>query len=462
MRYISGTKLQGDIYAFRRLKSKNFTPKNYQKSERITDRAEMILDGYERGALNVRDNDRKTLARYIETFGSYRADKLLDKLQASSDFDVRQYLKERNLTLWQKLMHIDPDEVKQLSVRQLNNRRKQYTKLNRQLAGGWFHKEKMYEKQYDLEREAHHYAANVVEGKIKVTPQNLSALKSYLAVFHDPHRHGRVAAALEKLKTLKPEDKTVAKTSFITELAAGIRAKWNSLRSFLTSERAIQVVMSRKNWAKAAAVSAFFALVGAVSLKSDSTVKAQKVSPVEAKDTPQRAHAAANDRVKTDAFQQSQQQAQETLTAEQKMWKNFYNTKNELRAAALNVDLQGLYAQIDNQQAASIFQNPEKISTERLAYTHMIYLSYGLKSPLERAIFGTEKLTAEQQQQVFNAINTAGENGVGVQKLAMSLVRAHGAKVSTHSAFDAASKEMQAKYISAVKQVKKFKQQTRS
>lgn len=452
MRYITGDKLKGDIYTYRRLKGKRFTQKNYYKSEDITDRADDFLKKYAEGSLGVRDQDKKIMALYIDTFAKVDREELLNKLQKDSVFNVRQYIKDSKRTYWQRIFNINPDKPKQISARGLLKRIRQYKAINKELANGWFHKEKSYETQSHLESEALHYASDFMADKVVVTRKDAPVLNEYFNTFNSRDVHTDITSALEKLKQMPAEAFAQKAPSRWQTLWATATDKWNALKTKAKTQYAGVAVMNRKYLAKAAAVSAFFAIVGAATLKSDSLAKEQKIDDTELKAKTPKAPVVSDQKTKTDAFKTAE------LTAEQKIWQNFYGTKNELRALDMNIDLNKLYTQIKAQQEAGIFQMPENISIERFAYTHLIYQAYGFQSPLDQAINGTQKITAAQQKEMLQAIQTAGENGVGVQILAAQAAHKRGVELNHHSAYNNAPASMKAKYADAVKQVKDYKQ----
>ena len=66
MAFISRSTLSGDIYNYKRLQAKDLSINRYVASERIVEKAENILMGYEQNKLHIHDSDHKLMARYIE------------------------------------------------------------------------------------------------------------------------------------------------------------------------------------------------------------------------------------------------------------------------------------------------------------------------------------------------------------------------------------------------------------
>lgn len=460
MRYITKDKLQGDIYTYRRLKAKKFSQEGYYKSEEIADRADSLLLQYADGSIDVRDDTKKTMAQYIDTFAGNeeRRENLLDKLQHDSFFDVRKYLTDSKRTYWEKLFNLDPNRARTVSIFGLNRRISSYNRLNRKLADGWYHKDKDYQKQYILESEAEHYASDFLNGSLGVTRKEIPTLKNYFQTFQNRHYSDNIHDALEKIRKTSTEDFAETKPSRWQLFKQSVKNKWNGmvagLKNRFTPKRAVVVKMHRRNWADVAVISAVFALAGISLFKSDSVAKDTRNTPdmeVKKTDEPKQQQDVS---VKTDAFMQTAQE----LTHEQKIWKNFYDTKNEIQAADAGIDLQGLYEKIAEQQKAGIFVMPEGTSVERFAYTHLMYKAYGLNSPLDAVVNGMQRLSADQQAAVEEAVKTAGENGVGVKKIAALQSKRMGRALGNHSAYDMASKDLKQKYINSVRAVKNLQQ----
>ena len=454
MRYITGSKLKGDIFEYRRLKNKMSSPEKYTRSEKIFSEATELLDDYAVGKIGVRAKDNKVMAQYIDTFAVANQEKLLDKLQKASTFDVKEYLEDSKRTYWQRLFHINPRKNPRLTADMMKSRIKDYDKLNKELASGWFHKEKLYDKQYRLEKEAVGYAVAFVENKFTVARDEVSTLKQYFNAFSNQNSEKDMSAALNKIEQTTLEEFPESQPSRWQRFKAAAKNKWQDVKEKFSHKATVITLNNRRGLMKAAAVVAFFALVGAA-IKSDSLAKSPKKS-----NTEQKAPAKAPSQdvsTKTDAFvAPAAEKAQ--LTPEQKIWQNFYDTKNQLQANDMGVDLQQLYNKVSEQQSKGIFQMPENISVERFAYTHLIYKAYGMVSPLEQALNGDKALSAAQQKQISEAINIAGENGYGVKRLAQSIAAKHGRKLGNHSAFRDASKKMQTQYVSNLKQVRDLKQ----
>ena len=89
-------KLKKDLNRYFRLAKKNFPLRYNSERIEIEDRAFEILNLFERGCLNISGQDYAAWADYINIFGGPDKECLLEKLQKSAGFDVRQYLQTAN------------------------------------------------------------------------------------------------------------------------------------------------------------------------------------------------------------------------------------------------------------------------------------------------------------------------------------------------------------------------------
>ena len=450
MSYISGTKLKGDIFDYRRLKNKI---NNSKKLNATLKQSESVLKDYADGRIDVRDKDKKIMAQYIETFSdNYRREHLLNKLQKSSLFDVKKYLADSKRNYWQKLFNLQP-ETQHISVAGMKRRINKYNSLNRRLSDGWYHSEKDYQKQYIFESEAENYAAGFLKGSIEVTRDEIPTLKTYFGTFQNQLNATNIANALNEIDTIPLSNFAEKRTPLWKRFTQSVKNKWNGMVASFKPKKAVTVKMSRSNWADVAIVSTLFTLAGLSLFKSDSTAKDSR-NPFGLEIKKDTAPKQQDTSIKTDAFVPVAAE----MTAEQKIWKNFYNTKNEIQAADAKIDLNDLYKKIENKQQAGIFTMPENVSVERFAYTHLMYKAHGLNSPLDAVVNGMQRLSAEQQAAVEEAIKIAGENGVGVKKIAALQSKRIGRALGNHSAYDMASKDLKQKYINSVHAVKNLQQ----
>lgn len=452
MAYISGEKLKGDIYKYRRLKAKNITIKRNFQTEKIIQRAENILQQYNENKINIHVSDQKIMAQYIDTFGFASRNGLLNKLQKESAFNVRQYLSDSKLKWWQKAFNIKPKQTGYLSAGQLQKRINSYKKLGKILSRGFYHSESQYHKQIRMEEEAVAYAARFLKGEIKVTRDDASVLQKYWQIVGNVSTEIATQKALQQLQEMPAESfAKPVKTNRLTAWFKNIKqrftpssAKKISLSLVPTFHRSFGIK------AKVAGLATLMTVVGLFGLKSDKSASGTIINKTEQKAQPKKTD--------TDAKTIVLQPVEQKLTAEQKIWQNFYNTKNTMLADMLKLDAAALNNTVKAQARKGIFNIAENGSSEQLVYTHLIYKAYGLHSPLEDALNATHKISAAQQESLDQAVKTAGQNGLGVKKIALQQARKHGKKLSRRSAFDNASEALQTTYLANLRQVRELNQ----
>lgn len=453
MTYISKSSLRKDIYKYNRNKAK-ISIDNYVVIERITEKAEEILDKYSRNIINVRTSDQKIMARYIEMFGFSRRDELLDKLQTESLFNVRNYLEDRKKTWWQRLLKITPKHEGYLSGKKMQKRLKKYLKLNQRLSRGFYHKEKLYRKQMLLENQAVSYAYNFVRNNFPIEDKDKPFLYEYWRTFARTSGETIIQDALKQLN-YTPEDvadKPNTNNRF-SGLLNSIKQKFNKPNTKKTKKMPRPAPFNKHRlWSRAKifGLAALMTVSGLFLLKNSQNNSSRNIQKQEIKTLPQKTEISNNTKVLQPVVQSQK------LTKEQKVWQNFYNSKSEILANMLKVNAAKLNETLKAQAAKGIYTLPQNTSSEQLVYTHLIYKAYGLPSPIETALNASQKISAQQQANIEQAVKTAGKNGLGVKKQAQKIVAKSGKKLINKSAYNMASNNLKQKYITNLKQVRQL------
>ncbi|MBQ9271766.1 MAG: hypothetical protein IJ218_05850 [Alphaproteobacteria bacterium] len=454
--YITHSKLQGDIFNYRRLKAKNITQQHSTKIEEIKHKAENILDGYSKNNIAVRSSEQKIFAEYIDTFGFAKREQLLSQLQKESTFNVRQYLTEQYQSTWHKILHINSDKPQHLTARQMQQRIDAYKKLGKRLSRGWYHSDSLYLKQVRLEKEAENYAANFLKGKIRLYQNDVSTAIHYISVMGNFYDGSVANRAIEQLQITPIENFAQPQNKFATlwnKLKNKTKTIKNSISDVFSKYAGINT-NSRLSFAtKTAGLSFLLSAAAMFGFKSDKEASLPKITPTEIKANPSKTSNFATTKVlqQTQSFDMKNKQANE-----QKIWDNFYQTKNEIIASSLHLDANKLKLSIIKQVNKGIFDMPKNTTETQLVYTHLLYKAYGLKSPLKDIFTATDKISAQEQEAVNIAVATAGKNGLGVKKIAQQQAAKYGKKLSTHSAFDNAPKVQQQQFITDLKQIKEL------
>ena len=129
---------------------------------------------------------------------------------------------------------------------------------------------------------------------------------------------------------------------------------------------------------------------------------------------------------------------------------------NHAVALPFGSDTAGLNKAVQEQAKKGIFNIPDNMLSEQIVYTHLIYKHYGLQSPVEDVLNAKQKISAEQQKSLEQAVKTAGQDGAGVKKIAASIAAKSGKKLGRYSAYDHASKSLKNAYITNLKQVREL------
>lgn len=453
MAFISRSTLRGDIYNYKRMQAKDLSVNRYVAAERIVEKAENILAGYEQNKLHIHNSDHKLMARYIETFGFSNRENLLDKLQSESYFNVRDYLSEMKKTWWQRLFNITPPRPGYLSGKKLQKRLDTYHKISKKLSKGFYHNDDLYNQQIRLENQAISYAQDFVSENFQIKPEDKPILHEYWQTFAKTSNETIINDALQQL-SYTPQEDAVVKPSIKERFASWISTAKQKLAQQHQEKAAkpARPTVSGKpdiwNRVKVFGLAALVTVSGIFIFKSSQNESSKNTPKQEIKATPKKADISNNTKILQPAAQQ--------LTKEQKMWQNFYNTKNEMLANMLKTDAVQLNNIMQSQAAKGIFSIPQNATSEQLVYTHLIYKAYGLPSPFDNVLTAKQKVSAQQQNEIVTAVKTAGNNGLGVKKLAQKIAAKSGKKLNKKSAFNMASKKQQQTYISNLKQIRQL------
>lgn len=498
MAFISRSTLRGDIYNYKRIQAKDLSINRYVAAERIVEKAENILAGYEQNKLHIHNSDHKLMARYIETFGFLNRENLLDKLQSESYFNVRDYLSEMKKTWWQRLFNITPPRPGYLSGKKLQKRLDKYHKISKKLSKGFYHNADLYNQQIRLENQAISYAQDFVSENFQIKPEDKPILYEYWQTFAKTSNETIINDALQQL-SYTPQEDAVVKPSIKERFASWMSAAkqklarqrqekaakparptvsdksgaWNNIKTNIKNNFASWMSTAKQklaqqhqekaakparptvsgkpdiwNRVKVFGLAALVTVSGIFIFKSSQNESSKNTPKQEIKATPKKADISNNTKILQPAAQQ--------LTKEQKMWQNFYNTKNEMLANMLKTDAVQLNNIIQSQAAKGIFSIPQNATSEQMVYTHLIYKAYGLPSPFDNVLTAKQKVSAQQQNEIVTAVKTAGNNGLGVKKLAQKIAAKSGKKLNKKSAFNMASKKQQQTYISNLKQIRQL------
>lgn len=451
-----------DINLYERLIKKQPSPERYCVMLSLTEHSEHIFDAYLNNNLDLHPSEQKVFAKYIDVFATYQKDQLLQQLQSQVDFDVVQYIEQSNRSWWQKLFNIKVKEKKNdLTARQLRSKAKLYLKIAKKLGNGVYVSHKQYQKHLKLEDEAIKYAESFLDGKTVVNVQDIQALKEYFKAFSSCSYDGNVyEQAYRKLKEMPVEQfEKGSRKSWTTNFAENMAQKFQSFKALFkfSRPRALHTPHMRKPTKRALAKAA--GVAGGLTLLASLTFLGAKFNKKIVEKNSHKTELKTQQKQSSDdgktfiAGSVKQEKAQE-YTSEQKIWQNFYETKNEILAGSLKLNASNLNEIIQQQVRKKIVDLPANTISEQLVYTHLIYKAYGLPSPIDAALNATQKLSNAQQKDIEKAVQTVGKNGVGVKKIALLYSQKRGVHLNRKSAFDRAAKKQQVQFIKNLKQVR--------
>ena len=431
--------------------TRGFSDRKYYLQEHLENQGEKILENYQKGNLILKKSQFKNWARFIDTFGTYNREELLDDLQQKINtqkrpFNVREFLQRDKLTLWQKLTFSKGQTVARMSPLELKFK-------------AWYHVRccKMYNHRHFMHytdmavlkrhEEAEQYAKALINHEFDIKPKELIPLKKYFYTICYPL--SSYPEAQQALTIVKNKEKELKISDHKKEYRQD-KKSW-SLTGFM--KKAKSKLSQIGNKLKTVAAVTVVGLAGLFGLKT-----CQNTTPNHIAKAPT---ATIHKAIKTDsiatpqtpiASQQKEKGTADFTSEAQKVWKNYYMNAIEMLTSAQERDK--LCQQINQQLAQGTFSLPQDISPERLAYAQVMYKQYGIKSSLQSSINSQTKLTAEQQAQLVQDVYAAGKQGKGVQAMAQ---KQHQGKLSSYSKYDEASFQQQKKHVKNLQQLRQLR-----
>lgn len=473
--------MQKDLKKYKSLQKKNFSQYVYYRSEELRERADKYLEMFMNDELDVGEY-QKIFALYIDTFANYGKEKLLDKLQAQCDFNVREHIEYSSLSAWQKIMGKKKNEIPYLSSKQLNKRAKFYVSANEKISHDWNGNISLMSKIDNLREEETRYVSAFLDGKVVIKPEDYSAFQNYIKTIEFDCYEGSPAdkalqklANLQKQNTVKPITPKKSFTERLTQLknkVAGIfhnfgrMFKSKSANRKVATQRKLQPTNNLRRVLKYVAVGSAF-LVTTLSLSNGSgnskvnehkakvALKQNKATKhaIDKTDTVSFAQQVVATPVKTIVAPEKQQISltDSLQSSYRKISKNFYD--ETISHFVSSAERDSMYAQVSAQVKKGIFTLPENISAERMAYSMIMYKQYGVHSSLAQAYSSKVKLSDTAQKKLVEDILAAGETGLGVKKMALNQ---HG-KLNDYSAIKGKSISKQAKHAKNLKDLQQIR-----
>jgi len=467
-----GKSFKKDINTYKSLRKKTFSPDVYRRTGELDERAEKYFALFMEGNLDVSDL-QKTFALYIDTFGGYKKEDMLDKLQAQCEFNVREHIEYASLSVWQKISGQKKEEIPYLTAKQLDKRRKFFMLASERISHNWYGNMSLHGKLDKLRREEENYVQAFLQGKVVIKPEDYSAFKAYIQTLEFDYYAGSNAdKALQKLAKLRENaplhTHTPEKKNFWAEKWGELKDKvsniFNNTAKVIKNSFAIQkqthTAASKSLWRKlkyAATISVLLLTTlslnnsrgnsdlpsgeGKVGVKQN---KAKKQAVPKTNNTAFTAPVSAKGQRKS-AVADSLQNKYRQIS------KNFYD---ETITHFVSIgERDAMYAKVAKQVEQGVFALPEDISVERTVYSMIMYKQYGVKSSVGQALQAGSKLSDAAQKQLIADIRAAGETGLGVKKMA---AKQHG-KLSHYSVLNCKSAKQQQKHAQNLQELHKIR-----
>ena len=405
---VSGMFLRQSVREAQQLRYGAYSLNKHNRISYLCEKAEQNFDLYKADLLTVEDKNKEAFASYIEQFGGYQREELLDKLQKESAFDVREYLQNRPQSWWQKLWHKEP--LKYLSSATMEKKIHQFQKLQMMLSKHGFHATSQINKIEQLGKEAGTYIEAYNEGAYCPKADDLPVFADYVKTMGIFYAESPAERALDKVNKEINANTLKRKTLQIVHVKP--KRSWSQRLKYA----AIGIV---------AVVGSVFGLKSGTGAESKTLSAQPQAKTVRTPQAPKFAMPKTIDYA-WGQFKSTPIQAQnidsvknaETI-AHQKEWDNFYN--NRLVKFTSNKKATALSEQMAAQLNAGIAQLPQDISPTHYLYAQQIYKKYGFKKiadELGEVLISKQALSKAQQDKLYQLVRQAGPKGVGVQKMA--------------------------------------------
>lgn len=410
---ISGAFLRSSIKSIKRIRRGDYSPEKHNKRLHLEDKAGMYFALYAQDLLKVENKDKEIFAEYIDVFAqTEEREKLLDKLQKESSFDVRKYLETSSLSFWQRIF----PKKKSMSSFSMKRKISKFARLYKKLNKDGFHNTSDVNLFQKLGEEAEDYITAYNNGNF--VPKDKELFESYVKTLGNFYENSPAVDALDKLRKERTESK---------KEKAPYKPKTTKIFS-----------INGKGLKYAAAVAFGFA-ISWFGLKSDSSAKyqskadykvAKKADKPVVRDTSKTADTGVwNSYAKkheNTLKHNTQHKASEELNLDrhQKDMKDFYAKR--VAQFTSKAKAKKMMADFAEKVDSGIVSLPNDISMNRFLYAGQIYREYGFKSIAKEfadAVNSDKPLSKQTQEKLFKYVRDAGDKGVGVQKMSQQKVK---------------------------------------
>ena len=401
---VSGTFLRQSINEIKKIHSGPYSESKHGKKSFLEEKAEQYFDLFMDNKLNIKEDDVKTFSQYVDLYAiGNKKEKLLDKIQSSADFDVREFLYDDSKTWWQKLLNKEKYSV---SAAEMNRKVLRYIKARQKLEDSGYYSGSSARLADKLREEAETLIEAYNSGHYSPKPEDMHAFSRYVKTMGSFYEESPAETAIKKLEAEKKD---------IVRPAPKPRKKFSWGLSFKKVKYALggvalTAVMGLGAWLG----------FGGNNKKQDAPKGKQPVVNIITKlTTPKMAMPAAFD-YSLDKFAKAENvNTAPSIQVSESADEEFYESR--LNRFLSKSKKEALKTILSEQVQKGIISLPQSISPSRFLYVKTVYQKYGLKDiadEFNQALKTDKTLSADAQAKLYGYVDKAGAKGLGVRDMA--------------------------------------------
>lgn len=401
---ISGTFLRQSISEMKKIHSRPYTESKHGKKSFLEEKADQYFDLFMENKLDIKEDDMKTFSQYVDLYAiGGRKEKLLDKIQRSADFDVREFLYEDSKTWWQKLWN---KEKYSISATGMNRRVLKYIKARQKLEDSGYYSGSSARLADKLREEAETLIEAYNDGHFSPKPEDMHAFSRYVKTMGSFYEGSPAETAFKKLEAEKKD---------IIRPTPKPRKKFSWGLSF----KKVKYALGGVALTAVMGLGAWFGF-GGNNKKQDTPKGKQPVVNIITKlTTPKMAMPAAFDYSLDKFIKTENVNTTPSVQISESAGEDFYESR--LNRFLSKSKKESLKIILSEQIQKGIISLPQSISPSRFLYVKTIYQKYGLNdvaNEFNQALNADKKLSAENQAKLYDYVNKAGAKGLGARDMA--------------------------------------------
>ncbi len=175
-----------------------------EKSNKIADMYLRILMGDGRINDKITSEDVKYFALIVDLFEPMRRNSIFKQMQPYADFDIGSYIDKYNNGDIKSISDFVSKEIPELSAQKMDELRSKYKDICDDIERSK-HLSKNTKRAEKYRSDAYYYASAIVDGNVKISPENLQSAYWYLNTLCYPYVEGDVAGRAKYLFNEKIE-----------------------------------------------------------------------------------------------------------------------------------------------------------------------------------------------------------------------------------------------------------------